>query len=162
MTLSLQVSHLNPMTNSIDTRLPTREYPIDVPPTRRVGFRGECRQTRASIHHLRVFRGKARMAHTFYSSLNAGHFGSNFTQTKLLLTFDPRALHAIYVKDQDVYEESDIFISYDLLKCMYVASIVTDVFTGSSGSASVLGCFLHWVSLSLELEWSLGVHRYSC
>lgn len=35
-----------------------------------------------------------------------------FIQTKLLSTFDPRALHAIYVKDQDVYEESEIFISY--------------------------------------------------
>ncbi|EIW61014.1 uncharacterized protein TRAVEDRAFT_46239 [Trametes versicolor FP-101664 SS1] len=35
-----------------------------------------------------------------------GSFG-----TKVLFTFDPRAFHAIYVKDQDVYEESDIFIS---------------------------------------------------
>ncbi|OJT02010.1 Cytochrome P450 3A24 [Trametes pubescens] len=38
-----------------------------------------------------------------------------FFGTKLLFTFDPRALHAIYVKDQDVYEESAIFISmFDL------------------------------------------------
>ncbi|OJT02021.1 Cytochrome P450 3A24 [Trametes pubescens] len=30
---------------------------------------------------------------------------------KLLFTYDPRALHAIYVKEQDVYEESDILLS---------------------------------------------------
>ena len=29
-------------------------------------------------------------------------------QTKWIYTYDPRALHSIYVKDQDVFEESEI------------------------------------------------------
>ncbi|KAI0355161.1 cytochrome P450 [Trametes cingulata] len=34
-----------------------------------------------------------------------------FLNVKTLYTFDPRALHSIYVKDQDVFEESEILLS---------------------------------------------------
>lgn len=33
-------------------------------------------------------------------------------QSKILYTIDPRALHNIYVKEQDVYEESEILLTY--------------------------------------------------
>ena len=32
-------------------------------------------------------------------------------QAKWLYTYDPRALHSIYIKDQDVFEETDIIIA---------------------------------------------------
>lgn len=115
ITLSSQVSHLNPMTDSTDRHSP-REHRSNVSSTRRVGLRGESHRIRASIHHSRIFRGKGRKTQTYYSSLIAV---PTFTQTKVLFTFDPRAFHAIYVKDQDVYEESDIFISYDHVTCMW-------------------------------------------
>ncbi|KAI0373129.1 cytochrome P450 [Pilatotrama ljubarskyi] len=34
-----------------------------------------------------------------------------FLSTKMLYTFDPRALHSIYVKDQDVFEESEMLLA---------------------------------------------------
>ncbi|KAI0373128.1 cytochrome P450 [Pilatotrama ljubarskyi] len=43
-------------------------------------------------------------------------YGSLFTiygflSRKMLYTFDPRALHSIYVKDQDVFEESEVLLA---------------------------------------------------
>ncbi|KAI0781533.1 cytochrome P450 [Trametes elegans] len=47
-----------------------------------------------------------------YSDRLAAEYGRLFTfrgmlSAKMLYTFDPRALHSIYVKDQDVFEESE-------------------------------------------------------
>lgn len=62
---------------------------------------------RSGVHPLRVIRGKPIEVRTYCYLLTRVQL-----QTKLLFTYDPRALHAIYVKEQDVYEESDILLSY--------------------------------------------------
>ena len=50
-------------------------------------------------------------------------------QSKWLYTYDPRALHSIYVKDQDVFEESEILTTYasnSLLDAYGLLTTVTD------------------------------------
>lgn len=137
-----QVSHLNHMTNATDLCL-TREHPSNVPPTRRVGLRGESRRARTSIHHSRILRGMAEIAHTFHSSLNADRLHPD----QVAVYVRPAGV-ARYIREGSrcIRGERDIH----LVRSCYirVALTSTDMFTVYSGSASVLGCFPRWVSLS--------------
>lgn len=45
----------------------------------------------------------------FYDNMNDGN-ANRIQQTQELYVSDPAAIHSVCVKDQDIYEETDMFI----------------------------------------------------
>ena len=67
-----------------------------------------------------TFHGLLKVCETSYRLGPPGLITSTLLhapfQEKWLCTYDPRALHNIFIKDQDVFSESDVFIAYVALQ----------------------------------------------